>query len=321
LDPSINPNASWAKTLTPESAAAKLGFSSVHRIFVSETNTTGTAKTVSISGVKGGDITTTTLSGGSFASKLGLKSRYFTVDWTGPHPVISGADQPVLHDPTTGKWSYRSSNGDVSTIFFGDPGDFGFFGDWDCDGTDTPGLYRQSDGYVYLRNSNTQGVADLSYFFGIPGDVPVAGDFNGDGCETVSIYRPGEARFYVINELGSDDGGLGGAEYSFLFGVHGDVPFVGDWDGDGTDTPGLRRSSNGFVYLRNSNSQGLADVEFFYGVNGDVVFAGDWDSDGDDTIGLYRPSNGTVYLRNTNTTGTAQISYQMGTSVHRAVAG
>ena len=63
------------------------------------------------------------------------------------------------------------------------------------------GLYRQSDGYVYLRNTNTQGIADIKFFFGNPGDVPLAGDFDGDGCDTVGI-PPSEQRFYIINELG-----------------------------------------------------------------------------------------------------------------------
>jgi hypothetical protein len=188
-------------------------------------------------------------------------------------------------------------------------------GDWDCDGVDTPGLYRQSDGFVYLRNSNTQGVADIKFFFGDPGDVPLAGDFDGDGCDTVSIYRPSEARFYVIDELGSNGGGLGAAAYSFLFGNPGDVAFVGDWDGDGIDTPGLRRPSDGFVYLRHTNTQGVANVSFFYGNPGDVVFAGDWDADGGDSIGLYRPSNGAVYLRNVLSTGVANLAFPVGSGM------
>ena len=85
-------------------------------------------------------------------------------------------------------------------------------GDRNWDGVDTPGLYRQSDGYAYLRNSNTQDFADISFFFGDPGDIPVAGNFNADGCDTLSIYRPSEARFYGINQLGINDGGLGAAE-------------------------------------------------------------------------------------------------------------
>jgi hypothetical protein len=204
----------------------------------------------------------------------------------------------------------------VATFFYGNPGDVPFSGDWDCDGIKTPGLYRQSDGFAYLRNSNTQGVADVRFFFGNPGDLPLAGDFDGDGCDTLSLYRPSEGRFYVINRLGSSDTGLGVAEHSYYFGDPGDAPFIGDWDGDGIDTPGLRRPSNGFVYLRHSNSQGVADVEYFYGDPGDVVFTGDWDANGTDTLGLYRPSTGVVYLRNTNSTGIADLSIGVGFGMH-----
>jgi len=200
----------------------------------------------------------------------------------------------------------------TNVFYFGNPGDVAFSGDWDCDGVETLGLYRRSDGYVYLRNSNTQGVADISFFFGNPGDFPIAGDFDGDGCDTVSIYRPAEGRFYVINELGSNDGGLGSADYSFLFGVIGDKPFVGDFDGDGVDTVGLHRESSGLVYFRNSNSTGVADFQFIYGIPGDMLVAGDWDGDGDDTIGVYRPSNGMFYIRNSNSSGVADAMFAAG---------
>ncbi|MEA3501658.1 MAG: Ig-like domain-containing protein, partial [Actinomycetota bacterium] len=129
-----------------------------------------------------------------------------------------------LVNPLTGEWHLDNGAGTVTTFYYGNPGDYPFMGDWDCDGVDTPGLYRQSDGYVYLRNSNTQGEADITFFFGNPGDVPVAGTFDSCGCDTVSIYRPSEARFYVITELGEDGGGLGAADYSFLFGDAGDKP-------------------------------------------------------------------------------------------------
>ena len=174
--------------------------------------------------------------------------------------AIAAADPPDdvgLFDPDQGQWHIGTTS-----FYFGVPNDIPMMGDWDCDGDETPGLYRQSDGFVYLRNSNTQGVADIKFFFGIPGDVPLAGDFNGDGCDTVSIYRPAEARIYIINELGSSGGGLGAAEFSYLFGVVGDKPFVGDFNGNGTDTVGLHRESTGLVYYRNTNTQGVADVDF-----------------------------------------------------------
>ena len=195
----------------------------------------------------------------------------------------------------------------TDVFFFGNPGDVAFSGDWDCDGVETLGLYRQADGYAYLRNSNSQGVADVTFFFGDPGDFPIAGDFNGDGCDTVSIYRPSEARFYIINELGSNDGGLGEAEYSFLFGDTGDKPFVGDFDGDGIDTVGLHRESTGLVYFRNTNETGTADSQFIFGDPGDMITAGDWDGDGDDTVAVYRPSNDRLYLKNENAEGVADV--------------
>ena len=65
----------------------------------------------------------------------------------------------------------------MAGFFFGNPGDYAFMGDWNCDGIDTPGLYRRSDGYVYLRNSNTQGVANVAFFFGNPGDLALGRRF------------------------------------------------------------------------------------------------------------------------------------------------
>ena len=175
-------------------------------------------------------------------------------DWNG-----NGIDTPgVVRD---GRWLLRNSNSSGTAdldFWFGNPGDQPFAGDWTGNGVDTPGQYRRSDGRVYLRLTNTQGIADIWFFFGNPGDRPVPGDTNGDGKDTVSIYRPNKQRFYIINRLGSNGGGLGDAEYFFSFGNPGDVPVVGDFDGDGIDTVGVYRS--GSWYLRNSNSSGAHDL-------------------------------------------------------------
>jgi SpoIID/LytB domain protein len=325
LDPKVNPNASWTRSIGSAEIAALFGFESLASISVASRNVSGTVRTVTITGTKNGAVVSENLAGGTVSSRLGLKSRYYSVSWLAPvgsqaspgvGPVSAGwADRPVLHDGSKGLWWLYRPDGSVFSLGYGNAGDVPFFGDWDCDGVDTPGLYRRSTGFVYLRNSNTTGVADRTFFFGDVGDVPVAGDFNGDGCDTVSIYRPSEARFYIVNRLGANGGGLGFADYSFPYGNLGDVPFVGDWNGDGVDTPGLRRPSDGFVYLKNSNRAGFADISFFYGDTGDVPFAGDWNGNGRDTVGLYRPSNGTVYLRNSNSTGIADITITVGTGL------
>ena len=232
------------------------------------------------------------------------------------NPCPPGPDCDAFYTINTGGqwglWDEVSLFSGISNFYYGNPGDVGFSGDWNCNGVATPGLYRQSDGFVYLRNSNTQGVADITFFFGNPGDVPVAGDFNNDGCDTVSLYRPSQGKFFVINELGEDGGGLGAAETSYFFGNPGDKPFAGDYDGDGIDTFGLHRESTGFVYFRNSHTQGNADAQFIYGNPGDILFAGDWDGDGDDTVAVYRPGNGTLYVKLTNTAGNADHEMLVG---------
>ncbi len=209
-------------------------------------------------------------------------------------------------------WDELASTRQVSAFYYGNPGDVAFAGDWNCDGVETLGLYRRSDGYVYLSNANTEGLADITYYFGNPGDFPIAGDFDGDGCDTVSIHRPSEARFYIINEIGAADRGLGTAHHSFTFGMEGDKPFVHDFDGDGIDTIGLHREEAGLVYYRNSHSHGLADGQFTFGNSGDFLVAGDWDGDGDDTVGAYRPSNGMLYAMNSNTGATAEATLFVG---------
>ncbi len=243
--------------------------------------------------------------------------------WTEPaaaeDPEPSGVG---VVDQSSGRWWLRDSATHESTSFYyGNPGDFPFMGDWNCDGTDTPGLYRQSDGFAYLRDSNTQGNADIRFFFGNPGDVPLAGDFNGDGCDTVSIYRPSEGRFYIINKLGENDGGLGAAETDFLFGDRGDKPYVGDFNGDGIDTIGLYQDSSGLMYFRNTNDEGIPDVQFAYGDLRDRAFAGDWNGDGAASVGVFRPSNGTMYLRYQNSSGPADEAFEYGGGTMFPVAG
>jgi hypothetical protein len=189
---------------------------------------------------------------------------------------------------------------------FGHPGDVPLMGDWDCDGDETPGVYRLSSGGVFLRNSHSGGNADVSFLFGNPGDRAISGDFDGDGCDTVSVYRSHRATAFVRNLIASGD-----ADMFFLFGNRGDRSFVGDFNGNGTDTIGLHRNSTGTVYLANENRTSNA-VAVAYGNPNDQILAGDWNGDGSDTIAAYRPSTGMFYFRNSNSTGSGDGSLFVG---------
>lgn len=219
-----------------------------------------------------------------------------------------------------GKWTTNLSDGSTRTFWFGAPGDLPFVGDWNGDGLDTPGLYRQSDGFVYLRNTFTTGVAEIQFFFGNPNDIPIAGDWNGDGLDTVGVYRRG--RVFLSNELGANNGFFV-AERDFWFGIPGDIPFTGDFDGDGIDDIGLYRPSSGFVYFTlDQPDGGVARTfdSFFYGMAGDQVVAGDWLNQGIDSVGIYRAADGAFYLRYSNSEGPADAVHPF-TGQGRPVAG
>ncbi len=192
---------------------------------------------------------------------------------------------------------------------FGAPGDVPLMGDWDCDGDETPGVYRLSTGGVYLRNSHSSGVADIEFLFGNPGDRAIAGDFNGNGCDTVSVYRSHRATAYLKNVAK-----MGIAEIEFEFGNPGDRSFAGDFNGNGIDTIGLHRDPIGVVYLATSTT-GAPVSPVRFGNPGDQIVSGDWDGDGVDTVGAYRPSNGMFYYRNSNSTGTGTGSLFVGRGV------
>jgi hypothetical protein len=54
-------------------------------------------------------------------------------------------------------------------------------GDWDGDGVDTIGLYNPAGAAFFLRNSNTAGVADVTFTYGPAGSgfMAIVGDWNG----------------------------------------------------------------------------------------------------------------------------------------------
>jgi Big-like domain-containing protein len=211
-------------------------------------------------------------------------------------------------------WNLRNSNSsgdpDIS-VNYGISIDYPVVGDWDGDGVDTIGVYR--DGVFYLSNSDGA-FADIVFAFGVPGDQPIAGDWDGDGIDTVGLYRSSTITFFLRNSNSS-----GAPDITLQLGLPGDVGLAGDWNGDGFDTIGVFRPSNGTLFLKNTNEGGFADIAINYGIPGDKPVTGDWDNDGIDTIGVYRED--TFYLRNSNTAGFADLVATLTTPGDLPVAG
>jgi hypothetical protein len=192
-----------------------------------------------------------------------------------------------------GKW-YLDWNGNdrwdgplVDRLYsFGLGGDIPVAGDWNGDGLTEIGVFR--NGYWYLDfngNGIWEGVSvDRRYTFGKSGDIPVVGDWNGDGHPKIGVFRVvnGQGRWYLdANGNGAWDPGVD-ALYT-NFGRTGDIPVVGDWNGDETTKTGVFRvvSGQGRWYL-DFNGNGIWETPSVdkyspsFGSPGDKPVAGRW---------------------------------------------
>lgn len=151
----------------------------------------------------------------------------------------SGGDE--LASFTGGKWRIAfgawTTSSPGTLFWFGDTGDVPFLGDWDCNGTETVGVFRPSTGQWFLKDSNSNGSPDLSFYYGNPGDKPVVGNWDTASCGTeIGVVRG--RTWYLRSALSS-----GAANVQFNYPSSGSTsnmqPILGDWDGDAnaTETP------------------------------------------------------------------------------------
>jgi hypothetical protein len=248
------------------------------------------------------------------------RTRYhFRLVATNAGGTTYGSDQAF----TTGvKWSVRNSNSSGSpqvAFWFGLPGETRVSGDWDGNGTSTPGVYKASTGVWKLSNSNATTTPFTTFQYGGgPWTTPVVGDWNGDGKDTVGVYDPSAGNWNL-----RDSNGEGPPTYSFQYGGGPwTKPVVGDWNGDGKDTVGVYDPSAGNWNLRDTLASGPSTYSFQYGGGPwSGAVAGDWNGDGKDSIGVYDPSAGNWNLKNANQFGNADYSFQYGGSQYQFTVG
>ena len=152
---------------------------------------------------------------------------------------------PSEHEATGGRRLLKRTaagepRGDViDHVFrFGLNDDHPLAGDWNGDGIDTIGVFRNGKWHLDSNGDGRWSEGDEVAWFGASGDVPVVGDFNGDGIDELGVYRDGK---WLLDTNG--DRKLTSHDRVFELGGPGDTPVVGDWNGDGIDDPGLYRSA------------------------------------------------------------------------------
>jgi hypothetical protein len=201
---------------------------------------------------------------------------------------------PVASAASTWLVSNSPSGGTSFSFGFGQPGDVFLSGDWNGDGSDTPGVYRRRAGTsaLWILSNSTTGAGPLiSFAFGASDtDFPVVGDWFHNGSDTAGVLRPdpgGGPNTYFLAHADVDGGGN---PLTFTYGNLGDRPIAGDWNNDGTDTIGVYRvPMTGPQFIEadaNQTITGGTTVDF--GDLGDTPLAGDWNGDGIDTPGVFR---------------------------------
>jgi hypothetical protein len=199
-------------------------------------------------------------------------------------------------------WYFRStiSPGKAEGVdCYGEAGDRPVIGDWDGNGSTTPGVFR--NGVWYSSNSFLSPSADVTVPFGDPGDVPVVGDWTGSGKSSIGVFRGGIWYLDITPHRGA-------ADLTFAFGDPSDIPVTGQWIGGLKSSVGVFR--HGAWYFANTLHGGFADTAIAFGNPTDVPVAGDWANSGKSTPGVFR--DGVWYLTTSFHSGGADISVAFG---------
>ena len=192
------------------------------------------------------------------------------------------------------------SGGGSTGSTFGGALDRPISGDYNGDGKADVAVYGYSpdNGYSRFAILPSGGGPAILQPFGGADDVPVSGDFDGDGKTDIAVYGyspdQGISRFAVLPSGGPSAAFPGGAT-SIPLGGAGDVPVVGDFDGDGKDDlgvygPGPVAGTSRFaIRLSGGPSADHPDgtLVVTFGGLGDTPAVGDYDGDGKADVAVY----------------------------------
>lgn len=196
-----------------------------------------------------------------------------TGDWNG-----DGFDTPGVINPANSVVYLTNTTNGLGTanytFVFGNPGDKPLAGKWTATAThDGIGVFRPSNGLIYLRNELSTGFADFTMVLGNPSDIGITGDWNSDNIDSPGVYRPSNGIFYLSNKVTN---GIIFGDISFPYGLPGDLPVAADWTGGGFSSIGVYRPSDNIFRLKYTLAAGNPDQFFAFGQSGDLPLMGHW---------------------------------------------
>ena len=113
----------------------------------------------------------------------------------------------------------------------------------------------------------------------------------------LAVWRPASGEWWVMGQTGSQ-------QVTQAWGVNGDVPVPGDYDGDGKTDFSVWREANGTWYIAGSAGGG---GQFPLGTTGDLPAQADFDGDGRTDPAVYR--SGTWYINQSSNNQTATVQF------------
>jgi VCBS repeat protein len=230
---------------------------------------------------------------------------------TTPAPDLDGdkaSDQVVWRGPT-GTWYWLSSGGGWTDATarskqWGNQslGDVALTGDIDGDKTTDLVLWRASTGTWYWLTSSTNynyASAGSKQWGNLSlGDVPMLADIDGDALADLIVWRASTGTWHWLTSSSDYDYAAAGAKQWGNQGL-GDVPLLGDYDGDGRTDLSLWRPTDGTWYwLTSSTNYNYASAgSKQWGNSGlsDKPMVGDFDGDHKSDLAIWRASDGTWY--------------------------
>lgn len=203
-------------------------------------------------------------------------------------------------------------------------------GDWNGDGHEELGIFFAGNWYLDLNGNGHWDAGDLWAQLGSEFDTPVTGDWDGDGRTDIGVFGPGvgivsptadseasapktaaeKAKPYFTRKmLSTAEGRLqeDSVDRVFTFGQQGDLPLVGDWNGDGTDTIAVFRNGQWHLDVDGDGQFTEMDVRAQFGRAGDIPASFDWDRDGIDNLSVYRQGKWIVDLNGNHCCEPAEV--------------
>lgn len=258
----------------------------------------------------------------------GFSSQMVSLEWgntNGDTPVIGdfngdGKDDIAIHRfGASLNWFFLNSTGTPGQISWGSSqslewgadGDIPIVGDFNDDERCDIGIYRRGAmpgwnwKFLYSGADGFSGETTLSWGNGY-GEIPITADFDGDGRTDIGLYRSGSSPNWFFKP--SSGSSFVEQTYSVAWGnLTGDVPIVGDFDGDEKADICINRfgsSPNWFFRLSTGNgTNGLVWSLSWGNLSGDIPLTGYFNNDIMSDIAIYRPSTASWYVKSANGSG------------------